>query len=571
MWKRYWKWIAVGASVVLIQALLIARLLANLIQRRRAEVSLAESEKRFQATADAAPVLMWMTGEDKLCTYLNKAWVAFTGRNAELDLGNGWRQIIHADDMGKLVQTYESAFDARQPFMIQYRLRRHDGEYRWITAQGVPRHGPNGHFRGYVGACVDISDLLNKETALRESEERIALATEAARVGAWELKPATSEFWVSDKLRELFGFGPEEVVTYEDFRQRVHPEDRAESDALFEQAINQCGRYEMEFRIVLPDGTLRWMAGRAHCANDGAGCRLLGVAVDVTKRREAEELFRLVTEASPSGTLLVDDKGRIQLINAHVEELFGYERAELINEPIEMLIPDRVWAAHPDLRDRFLADPKDRELRTGWELVARRKDRSEFPVEVGLNPIETPQGFRVLASVVDISARKAAEEEARHHREQINLLSRVSLLGEMTASLAHELNQPLSAIISNANAGVRSIDKGKEDAGMLREIFVDMEADGRRAHGIIQDVRNTIKKGNPTRHRINLNELVTKVAHIVRPDAVAYCCEIEVSLAEDLPLIEVDPIQIQQVLVNLVSNAFDAMRQTPPDQRKVRA
>ena len=161
------------------------------------------------------------------------------------------------------------------------------------------------------------------------------------------------------------------------------------------------------------------------------------------------------------------------------------------------------------------------------------------------------------------------EEEARRHREQINLLSRVSLLGEMTASLAHELYQPLSAIITNANAGMRSIDKGKEDPGTLREILVDVEADGRRAHDIIRNVRNTIKKGDPTLRRIDLNELVTKVAHIVRPDAVAYSCEVETSLAKDLPLIEGDPVQIQQVLVNLVSNALDAMRQTPPDRRKV--
>ena len=161
------------------------------------------------------------------------------------------------------------------------------------------------------------------------------------------------------------------------------------------------------------------------------------------------------------------------------------------------------------------------------------------------------------------------EEEARRHREQINLLSRVSLLGEMTASLAHELYQPLSAIITNASAGMRSIDKGKEDPGTLREILVDVEADGRRAHDIIHNVRNTIKKSEPTLRRINLNELVTKVAHIVRPDAVAYSCEIETSLAKHLPLIEGDPVQIQQVLVNLVSNALDAMRQTPPDRRKV--
>src|SRR6476646_7551824 len=161
------------------------------------------------------------------------------------------------------------------------------------------------------------------------------------------------------------------------------------------------------------------------------------------------------------------------------------------------------------------------------------------------------------------------EEEAHRQREQINLLSRVSLLGEMTAALAHELNQPLSAIISNASAGMRSIDKGKEDSGTLREILVDVEADGRRAHDIIRNVRNTIRKTHPTLRRINLNELVTKVAHIVRPDAVAYSCEVETSLAKDLPLIEGDPVQIQQVLVNLISNALDAMRQTPLSRRKV--
>ena len=137
------------------------------------------------------------------------------------------------------------------------------------------------------------------------------------------------------------------------------------------------------------------------------------------------------------------------------------------------------------------------------------------------------QGLLITGLVANLVKRHRAErsltqaqEEAHRHREQINLLSRVSLLGEMTASLAHELNQPLSAIITNANAGMRSIDKGKEDPGTLREIFVDVAADGRRAHEIIQDVRNTIKKGAAIRRQINLNELVTNVAHIVRPDAV---------------------------------------------------
>jgi len=161
------------------------------------------------------------------------------------------------------------------------------------------------------------------------------------------------------------------------------------------------------------------------------------------------------------------------------------------------------------------------------------------------------------------------EDDARRHREQINLLSRVSLLGEMTASLAHELNQPLSAIISNANAGMRYIERGKDDPAKLRDILGDVESDANRAYDIIRNVRNTIKKGDPARRQIDLNELVTNVAHVVRPDAVGYSCEVETSLAKDLPPIEGDPVQIQQVLVNLVSNALDAMQQTPTGRRKV--
>ncbi len=570
-WERYRAWIIGGLSILILQGLLITGLLFNLIRRRRAEVSLGESEKRFQTMADAAPVLMWMSGEDKLCTFFNKAWLEFTGRNMEQELGKGWKEGVHPDDLAKTFQIYGDAVDRHEPFVMQYRLKNHDGEYRWITDQGVPRYGPRANFRGYVGACVDITDLLEQQKALREFEERVALAAEAAHLGVWERDLANNNFWLSDKARELYQFDPSEPVTFTQFRERAHPEDVASSDLARDQAIKMKGAYELEYRVLLPDGTLRWMSGRARCLLDENGnvARLLGVSMDVTERREAQDLFRLATEASLSGTLLVNDQGRIILVNAHVEKLFGYEREELIGKPIEVLVPERFAAEHVARRTEFLAAPKVRPADAIGEVSARRKDGTEFPVEVGLNPIQTPHGTLVLATVVDISARKLAEEEARRQHEQINLLTRVSLLGEMTASLAHELNQPLSAIITNANAGMRSIDKGREDPGTLREILADVEADGRRAHDIIQNVRNTIKKGDPTRRRIDLNELVTNVVHVVRPDALSCFCEVEASLAKDLPLIEADPVQIQQVLVNLVSNALDAMRQTPPGRRKV--
>src|SRR5436309_8932372 len=142
------------------------------------EEALSESEERFRIVADAAPVLIWMSGVDKLCTFFNKPWLEFTGRSLEQEMGNGWTQGVHADDMQRCLKIYGEAFDARKPFVMQYRLRRNDGEYRWISDHGVPRFGAQGNFTGYIGSCVDVTELINKDQALREFEERVVLAAE---------------------------------------------------------------------------------------------------------------------------------------------------------------------------------------------------------------------------------------------------------------------------------------------------------------------------------------------------------------------------------------------------------
>ena len=137
-------------------------------------------------------------------------------------------------------------------------------------------------------------------------------------------------------------------MTYEDFQARVHPEDRAMRDNAIKMAIATKGTYELEYRILLPDGTIRWISGRARCIGDEKGelSRLLGVSIDVTKRKQAEELFRLATEASPIGILLLNEEGKIVLVNAHIEELFGYERDELVGQSIGLLLPERFAAEY---------------------------------------------------------------------------------------------------------------------------------------------------------------------------------------------------------------------------------
>jgi len=540
-------------------------------QLQASEATLRESEQRFRTVADAAPVLIWMSGVDKLCTFFNKRWFEFTGRSPEQEMGNGWADGVHPEDLDRCFDIYTEAFDARKPFVMQYRLRRNDGDYRWISDNGVPRYDADGTFTGYVGACVDVTDLLRQQKALDEFEERVALAAEAAQLGVWELDTTSNRIWLSDKVRQLFQLPPDGEISYTHFEQRVHPEDRAARDRVMQRTIQAHSSYETEYRIVLPDGTIRWIGGRARCVSDTKGkpTRLLGVSMDITERKQAEELFQLATEASPSGTVLVDHQGRILLVNAHIEGLFGYARDELIGKAIDILVPERFARDHASDRANFFTAPQARAMGAGRELFARRKDGNEFPVEIGLNPIQTPHGLVVLANVVDISARLAAEEATRRNREQVELLGRVSLLGEMTASLAHELGQPLAAIVNNATAAMQYLEQGRLNPEALQEILDDLVADGRRAHAIVHNVRSAIKKGSAILGPINLNDVVKAVTHMVQPDAAAQSCKIEISLSPELPAIEGDPTQIQQVLINLVHNAVDAMHDTAPGRRIV--
>jgi PAS domain S-box-containing protein len=145
---------------------------------KQAEKALRESEQRFRLMADTAPVLVWMSGPDKLCTYFNKPWLEFTGRTMEQETGNGWAEGVHPDDLQHCGNIYSEAFDARQEFRMEYRLRRHDGQYRWILDAGVPRFQPDGAFAGYIGSCIDITEQKQTEDTLRTSQEELRSLTD---------------------------------------------------------------------------------------------------------------------------------------------------------------------------------------------------------------------------------------------------------------------------------------------------------------------------------------------------------------------------------------------------------
>jgi two-component system sensor kinase FixL len=289
-----------------------------------------------------------------------------------------------------------------------------------------------------------------KDEALRQSEERMRLAAAAVNLGIWEWHLATNEIWATNTRRALLGWPSSGKVTFEDFMSQVHPEDRSRIQQAMNDAVRDGKDYESEYRLVLPDGIVRWMSthGSIHFDNAGKPSRLLGISIDIT-------------------------------------------------------------------------------------------------------------------------ARKQAELDAQRDRAQLSHLSRVALMGEMSASIAHELNQPLAGILSNAAAGQRFIDHGDVDVREIREVLSDIIADGRRASDVVRGIRGMVKKEKMARQSVDLNEVVMDALRMASPDALLHSCQLETSLDPNLPAIEGDPVQLQQVLLNLALNAFDAMRDAPTSKRKV--
>src|SRR5438876_4953494 len=186
---------------------LVGAIFANALARKRADIVLRESEGRFRLMADTAPVMVWMSGPDKLCTYFNKHWLGFTGRPLEREIGAGWSEGVHADDLQHCLDTYVRAFDARQEFRMEYRLRRFDGQFRWILDAGVPRFETGGTFEGYVGSCVDITEHKRAEEALRESEARLRFLLESTHAIPWVADAQTWRFtYVGPQAGALLGY-----------------------------------------------------------------------------------------------------------------------------------------------------------------------------------------------------------------------------------------------------------------------------------------------------------------------------------------------------------------------------
>src|SRR6267154_2043672 len=284
-----------------------------------------------------------------------------------------------------------------------------------------------------------------------------------------------------------------------------------------------------------------------------------------------EERFRRVVEAAPNAMIMVNHEGQITLANLQAEKTFGYSREELLGRPIEILVPERLRPGYRDFRHGYLCDPHACPMGAGRELFGLRKDGSEVPVEIGLSPIHTSNGPLVLASIVDITERKLAELEAARQRHDLAHLARVTALGELSSSLAHELTHPLTAILSNAQAAQRFLAHDDVDLDEVREILNDIVTQDQRAGEVIHGLRLLLKKGELQEHcdDVDLNEVIRNLVKLMRSDLINRNVTVDTDLAQNLPAVTGDRIQLQQVLLNLMLNGCEATADYDSSERRL--
>jgi PAS domain S-box-containing protein len=413
--------------------------------------------------------------------------------------------------------------------------------------------------------------LQQSERQLRASEERLSLATRAACLGVWRLDKQSRTYWVAPSTLALFGEFHGKDLSLEQVLSRMHEGDRDKVRQTLERALKTMSFFRVEYRMAGPDESVRWFlsVGRSQVDDGGGITGLAGVTLEITDRKLAEEdlqqkkaLLEAIFDSVPGMIYLYNAEGRLLRWNKNYEVLTGFTHDELRNVHVAQ------WFDGEDLE----------RMKREWERVF-----TEGQTTVELNLIikggrKVPYlftGVRVdmdgkphmIGIGIDISEQKRVENELAQQREQLAHFSRVASLGELSGSLAHELNQPLGIILSNAQAAQSLLARDPPDLAEVSEILADIVSADCRAGDVIKRLRALLERGKTTRQPVDLNESVHEVLRLARSDLIEHDIALSLNLGHSLPQVLADRVQVQQVLLNLIVNARDAMEKTPEKGR----
>jgi len=532
----------------------------DITRQKRTEQELRTNEERLRLVEELATDGMWDWNLQTQDAYLSARWKSQLGYNA-IELPNRtdtWRSVIHPDDLPAVERALQDHLERRTPFSLPVRFRRKDGSLRWFMCRGQALADDAGAFVRMVGTHTDITELKETEAALRDSETRFRQLAENIQEVFWmTTADGRDMIYVSPAYANIWGRGCTDLMDNPlSWMDCIHDEDRARvRDAFFSTV--QRGEFSEEFRITRPDGSRRWVHSRGFPVRDDDGnvYRIAGIAEDITDRKLIEQRFRIFVEGAPVATLMINRRGEIVQMNQEVERLFGYEREELLDQPIEILVPPALRAAHVALRDGFLAQPERRSLGHRRDLLATRRDGSEFVVEIGLSPVEAFDNEYVLATVIDVTERIDNEERLRQTNAE--LARTIAELDEFTYVASHDLQEPLRKMATFSellavDVGPDLPEKAKVDLHFIKDGAVRMQR-------LVEDLLVMSRTGRAelASERVNLDTCLDDALEALSLRITELGATIN---REALPIVQGDKRLLTQIFQNLISNALKFRR-----------
>ncbi|MBI4780857.1 MAG: PAS domain S-box protein [Oscillatoriophycideae cyanobacterium NC_groundwater_1537_Pr4_S-0.65um_50_18] len=411
----------------------------DITDRKLAEIALRESEQRYATLSQISPVGIFRTDVQGDCLYINARWCELTGLSPEAAQGKGWVSALHPDDRDRVFAEWYRATKLNLPFSSDYRFQTPDGTVSWVIGQAIAEKDVEGHVVGYVGTVTDISDRKHAEHSLQASEEQFRQLAENIDVVFW-MKEVTEDrvSYVSPAYERLWQLNPQQLYeSQQAWIDYIHPDDRESVDQAF-QAKATAGLFDEEYRIILPNGRVRWVHDRCFPLQDEAGSlyRFTGIAEDITDRKQIEEMLRLqaqVLDQTHDTVVSTDLDGNITSWNKGAERVFGYTAEEVLGRSVTMLYPSD---QHEVFYNQVLAPLKangEHEV----EVVTQRKSGERFDLLLSLSLLrnEHQQPIGMIGFSMDITERKRTAEALRQNEQ----LLRLALTGAQAGSWDWEI------------------------------------------------------------------------------------------------------------------------------------
>lgn len=547
--------------------------------RRAADDALTQGEARLRLALEAAGDGAWDWNIETGRTTVSSKILQGFGYGDKLYDGaaSALQPIIQRADIERVHRTLVDHLAGRtEVYDCEYRVRSRERTWRWLSVRGrvIARDEVSGRATRMVGISSDITERKAAEEKAVEQANLLSLAQSGARAGAWSYDFSTRLVTLGSRAIDLLGLPSEhpEVLGLPEWAAIVHPDDHDPMTAKFRQVLATEGNFEIEFRVRPDGGSIRWIHSVGSTLADATGKphRLIGLMRDTTSQKEAAdalresgERLRLALEAAGDGAWEHVLATKVTTMSRRILAKLGYEPDAFpptLEAYTALIHPDDVQdsiAAFQDhLRGHTDAYATEYRIRTATGEWLWFSDRGRT---VGRDPV-TGHALRIVGTHREITAKKRAEIELRRVQGELVHLSRLSAMGAMASTLAHELNQPLTAIANYAR-GFRRVAGPIVGSDLLADALTGMEDSAHRAGDIVRRLRAYVTKGDVEQQPEDVAELVKEACVLALLDANALGVTYSIDIGDRLPSVLVDRVQIQQVLVNLVRNAIEAMKE----------